>query len=199
MSDALAPAKRASVLMFVLAGVSIVGAFCCAGVGTVLPQLLDSQPQMLQEFQKVPGFTPDLMRTTFIVMGIGAAIFGTALAILGVFVRKGGAVPVTIALVLSCLATLFVLYLMIEPMVLRRAPAGSTAAGVCMLAIPFALLILLCVWLLQALRSSGQVQAMKDQYAQQYWQYAYQQQIYAQQQPPPPPPPGDPNAPPPQG
>jgi hypothetical protein len=61
------------------------------------------------------------------------------------------------------------------------------------MAIPFALLVLLMVWLVGALKVSDH--AASQRYAMQYWQYAQQQQMYAQQpgtypqqQPPPYPP-----------
>ena len=51
---------------------------------------------------------------------------------------------------------------------------------------------LLLVWLIQATRNAGQLNAMQAQYQMQYWQYQQQQQAYQQQPPqapsPPPPP-----------
>lgn len=59
--------------------------------------------------------------------------------------------------------------------------AGPQAiVGSCILALPLAALILLMVWLIQALRARPQASAMQSQYAAYYQQYLQAQQAYHQ-------------------
>ena len=67
---------------------------------------------------------------------------------------------------------------------LRTGGSPQALGAVCMLTVVLALLVLQVVWLFGAIKASDQ--AAHQQYAMQYWQYAQQQQGYAQPGYPPP-------------
>jgi TM2 domain-containing membrane protein YozV len=178
-SDALAPAKRAGILMFTIAGLLILGSLCCGAVGAMLPQLMAEHPESFSRLQEIPEATPHRMQAVLVGSGILCALFSVILGLLGFFVRKGGKGAIITSIGLSSIAiALLALW--------SLAGVAQGELGACILVIPLALFVLLVVWLVQAVRASGSVQAMQNQYMQQYWQHLYQQQMYSQQQPYPP-------------
>src|SRR4051812_13194090 len=102
--DVLAAARRASILMFVLGALSMLGSFCCGGMGFLMPELMKN-PDFAARFQEV-GANEHMMRIGMIAIGALSFIFGLAFVVLGVFVRRGSKTATVIALVLSILAIL---------------------------------------------------------------------------------------------
>ena len=120
-------------------------------------------------------------------------LFGTALLVLGYFVRGGGMGPVVTSIVLVGLAVLFGGLMVVSALFeLGRGGAGPQLfAGMCMYVIPLVLLIVLLAQLIAAARKAPQVAMAKSQQQQLYWQYQQQQQMYqAGYTAPPPPSPG---------
>lgn len=185
--DLLAPARRASVLMFVLGGLAVASALCCAGVGAMLPRMMGENPAAFAEFRRLPNVTPETMQAVLVVMSAVVLLVGVAYLVLGAFVRAGRRGAIITSIVLSILAILL-LGLNVATGLMQSFSRPQTAVGVVLLAVPLALLLLLVRWLLRAARAPDA--ALTQQYAAQYWQYQ-QQQAYAQQygygQPPPPP------------
>jgi hypothetical protein len=192
--DVMGPARRAGFLLFLLAGFALVGALGCGAAGAMFPQLIQERPDMLDRLQRIPEMTPGLIRTMFFVGAGIMLIVGVAQVILGIFVRRASKAAVIVAMILAIVA---ILWLLLNVLTALRSVAGdpSAALGVCIAAIPLSLYALLLVWLIGALKSAGAMQTIRDQYAAQYWQHAYQQQMYQQQtgayppQPPQEPPP----------
>jgi hypothetical protein len=218
--DVLAPARRASVIMFVMGGLLAIGGLCCGAVGAMAPldQIMSQNPTL----SSTPGVTPELMQVGVIVMGVFSLLFGMALLVLGYFVRGGGMAPVVTSIVVVGIVVLLG-GLMVLLGLLELSRGGSRPEmfiSLCMYVLPLVLLIVLLAQLIQAAKMSSRVAMMKSQYQQQYWQYQQQQQMYqagyvappppmqqADATPPPPvpppppappsdtPSPGDPNAP----
>ncbi len=198
--DLLAPARRASLMMFILGGLALLSSFCCAGAGAMVPQLMQ-QPDFAQRMQNVPGATPTLLRAVFIFMGVLSLAAAIAMVILGVFVRRGGKGSIVTSIVL-CVLTMFLMLVYLVGAVLQG--GQEVIGGVCMAIVPIVLLVVLIVMLVAALQAADKVAAHR--YSVQYWQHA-QQQAYAQQagygylppppqeQPPLPPPTSPPNPP----
>jgi hypothetical protein len=183
-ADVLGPAKRAAIMMFVVAGVTLLGAFCCAGFGAMLPQVLAQNPSAQADLQAQmpPGMSMDMLRMTMIVLAVIVLLLAVGMTVLGVFVRKGSKAAVVMSIVLVVLALLYLLINTVVSVVMQRAPAPQMAMTVCMMAVPIGMLAFLLVLLWGALRSSDQARVLREQHMQQYWQYAYAQQMYAQQQ-----------------
>ena len=202
----LAPARRASILLYVLGAIGMLSAVCCIGSGAMLPRMLAEKPDMFRELQQqVPGATPEFIRMVLFVFGGMTVIMAIAMVVLAPFVRQGSKGAIIGAMIIAIGASLFLVAQVIGSFF---HPSAQGFMGACVMFIPLGLFVALLFSLIQALSSSGQVEAMRQQYAQQYWQSAYQQQMYRggipphagfqppPQAPPPPPPrgPDDPSA-----
>jgi hypothetical protein len=203
--DVLAPARRASVFMFVYGGIFLL----CGGCNLLSAGLMTS-PGMVQRMREMfPEMTlprPGEVATE----AVSTLVAATVMIALGAWVRNGrrGAIIASIA------AVAFIVLqrtgLGLYKLVSGQEPAAVVGFCVCNAAVFLAPLVLLLVWLIQALRNSGQIDGARA-YAQQYWQYAqqyqqgYPQPGYGQGAPPypqggemipAPPPPPPPSAPP---
>jgi hypothetical protein len=197
------PAKRASVLMWVLSGLTVLGGICCFGFGLMIPKFLESAPEVLRPLQESGKVPPGMFQIIFMIVGGVAIVFAIIFAVLAKFVRSGNMVAMVISLVLTCLLILYFTFNTISAMVTMAGQPSQLMGGLCVTLIPLILFILLLVWLIQAMKAGPQMSAAQSQYAAYYQQYQQQQQAYQQQygfppqqqqptqQPPPP------NAPPP--
>jgi len=202
--DPLAPARRASILMYILGGLVLLGGGCCIGVGILLPSLIEQQPELGAAISNVPGATEQLVQVAFVVFGILTLFLGVAQIILARFVSRGGKGAVITSIIVSILMGLFLLFGVVQNAFNSAQKPAERGMGVCMMCVPLAMLALLIVWLFQAFAAAGRVANIQQQYAQQYWQYYQRQQQYGggpyqppgqfppQMQSPPPPPPTPP-------
>ena len=206
----LLPARRASVLLYVLGALGILSAACCIGSGVMLPRMLADKPDMFRELQQqMPGVTTEFIRTALFIFGALTLLAAMGMIVLAPFVRQGSKGATIGAMILAIGAALFLVVQLIGALV---RPSAQGFMGACMMLVPLVLFASLIVCLIQALGSSGRVEALRQQYAQQYWQSAYQQQMYRAgggsgaipphagfQPPPTPPPPPPQQQPPPRG
>ena len=198
-SDPLAPARRAGLLMYILGGIVLLSGFCCIGMGQALPKLMAEQPEAFVGLEQIPEATPQLLqRTLYIFSGI-IFVGGVGMIVLGRFVRAASKGAIITSIVIAILAVLLLGIWLLGAAPTLLSPPGVHSLGLCMLVVPIALFVLLIVWLFGAMR--GVDRAMASSYAMQYWQYAQQQQAYAQgqypappQTPPPTPPPPPPDS-----
>jgi hypothetical protein len=177
--DLLAPAKRASILMFVIGGLSSLCGVCVLGLGALVPMDQLNSPEMA-EMQRKMAEVGISMRALFIVAGIVMLLPGLLFTVLGFFVRRGGRGAIITSIVFTSLAILwFALNAIVTAVSSRNEPPSQVVGGVCVSGIALALTILLLAWLVQAIRNSSQIGMMAAQQQAQYWQYQ-QQQYYAQ-------------------
>jgi hypothetical protein len=182
-ADVLGPNRRAAGMMFFVAALTLLGAFCCAGVGAMLPQMMAENPAAFADFQaQFPQIGADTLRVMMIVFAVLVLIVAVGLIVLGVFVRKGSKAAVIMSMVLVILALLYLVFNTVVSVVMQRVPAAQAGITVCFMLLPIGVLAALLFMLIQAMRSSDQARVLREQHMQQYWQYAYQQQMYAQQQ-----------------
>ena len=194
--QALKPARRASVMMFIVGPL-----FLLCGTCTLLGGLMPNDPEATTEAMSQLGRlfggmqmpAPEQLpsRAESLVTGILQFLSALALLVLGVPVRRGGRQ----ATVGAIFATSVLVLVMAASQLLSAARLGApmVAGAVCVLipvSVPF---VLLLVWLVQALRIAPMAEQWSA-YQQQYQQYM-QSQMYAQgpygQQPGvPAPPPG---------
>jgi len=187
--DVLAPAKRASVLMFVLGGLVLLPSCCCGVVAFALPAMMAQQPGAFSDLSAA-GMT---VETTQVMLGIGggvALLMGVTMIVLGRFVRRGS---MGAAVTASVLAALIVLYLLINGLGIMvmsgKLPPAQVVMGIAMTVIGLVVFGMLILWLIQAAMAAPRVAMMKSQYQQQLWQYQQQQQMYQAGYVPPPMPP----------
>lgn len=202
-----APARRASILMFVFGGLLCACGMCCAAMAPVL-QNAQLDAEQIAQFEQMETQLGMSMQALLIGMGIAGALPGIVFVILGFFVRGGSMGAVITALVIVSIAALTLLALTVSGLVEAATTRSPDALwGMVIFAILLACVGLLMALLIQAVRKAGELRTLQAQYQMQYWQYQQQQQAYQQQQhhwrqdqpqeqrppqqdwPPPPPPP----------
>lgn len=194
VADPLAPARRASVMMFVLGGLAVLAGLCFAGIASqVTADMFAGTPQAAQ-FEQIESQMGISLRTLFTIVGVVPLVIGVIFVGLGILVRQGGFGSIITALVLTGVSGLAMGFFVIAG-VFQALLGGNPAAGgaVCVYGVPFLLLLVLFVWLMQAVRAASGVTgaaaaAAQQQYQAQMWAYQQQQQqAYGQQQQPQPP------------
>jgi hypothetical protein len=182
----LAPARRAGILMIVLGVLGVMAGLCMAGVSAFVgsgqaatdPQFREFQAQV-QEIESKSGLSA---QTVFLVMGAVPLAVGALMGGMGFFVRGGGLVPVVLSMTLTGLLVLVFAFLVIAGLIQGGASGNAQllVGTVCVYGLPLAMMILLIVWLIQALRASTRLDLAKQQFQAQVWQYQQQQQMYRQ-------------------
>lgn len=186
----LAPAKRASIFMFIMGGLMLP---CGLLMGLVsfadFSQLTGPQAAQLElledEFSKL-GWS---VKGFFQILGALFLVPGLILIVLGVMVRRGGMGSIITSIILCCLMALLAGFGTISG-VLQAGQGGQAILGACIWGGILALLIITLVFLFQAARNSGQLSNYRAQYQNQLYMaqqnqqmYGYPQQQYPTQQP----------------
>jgi hypothetical protein len=189
-SDPLAPAKRASVIMFVLGPLTALMGGCMAALSVAIGSvpLQPEQRQMLQQFEAKTGIPA---HTMFMVAGLIIFIPGILLFLLGFFVRRGRLGPIIAAIILTALILVW-FALNLIPAALH--PTPEMALGICSGVFAFVAFGGQLALLTAAAKAAPHVAAAQRQLQAQYWQYqqnmqAYQNSGYNAPMTPPPPPP----------
>jgi hypothetical protein len=183
----LAPAKRASVCLFILAALMIP----CGGLMGLMGALFAKA-----DFSQVPPETAAMLRQVeqqFASMGItisaffmGLAVFmlvmGMLALLFGVMVRKGGLGSIVCSIILCCIMGLLAGISVVGGLSGAAQGQGQAVMGVCMWGALLILLIFALVSLFQAARNSGKLNAAQMGYQAQMQQY--QQGYPGQQQQP---------------
>jgi hypothetical protein len=176
--QALAPCRRAGVLMVVYGVLIILGGAALMALSVMAPDHVIEQviQQQRATMNSSIELTVELVRSVYMGMGVVIAALGVLYLILAVFVRRGGRGATVTGIVFTILVTLFT-------GCNAFAALGHGAEGLLSL-IPLALTVWLLIWLFQANSAAGQWQNWKNQYAGQYYQYQQQQQMQGQYPPP---------------
>jgi hypothetical protein len=205
LDQLLAPARRASVLMFIVAALLLACGLLAGAAGAVFASgdLSQLPPDAAAQFRQMEQQLANMgltVKGVFTGLAVIVAVVGVAMLVIGIVVRRGGMGAAIAGIILTCilalLAGLSVLSGIVE---VGRGHAGA-AVGVCMWGVMLAVLIFLLVWLFGAARNAGQVNAVRAQYGDpsaygatpQYpqGQPGYPQPPPPQQWPPPPQGPG---------
>ena len=171
LADPRLPAKRASVLMFILGGAGV-GCGVCVGAVSQMPlqQLAAQNNTKLPPFP--PGMTLDLVMKAMVFMAVASLVASLMQLAAAVFVRRGSAAACAFGMVLS---VVFILYFAVET--LSSFSVGQ--AGVVFISLPAAVaFIVQLILLINARRASGQIAQMQAAYQARYWHYLQQQQVY---------------------
>ena len=176
-ANPLGPARRASVLMFILCGFGLLcGAFITLIGAIMTPQMIAEAPNNAQihEFEAKLGGIP--LRGMMIAMGVLCLLPSILYGILGFFVRSGKMVPLVISTVLAGISLVLIFIQLLGGIAQGAADPATLGAAICMMGIPLVLCIMLLVWLIQAMRAAPTVAAAQQQFQAQYWQSMQQQQ-----------------------
>jgi len=172
----LAPAKRASVCLFVLAGLMIP----CGGLMGLVGAFLGKA-----DFSQLPAETAAMLRQVeqqFATMGITASGFFVGLAVFmlvmgmlallfGVMVRKGGLGSIVCSIILCCVMGLLAGISVVGGLSGAAQGQGQAVMGVCVWGALLILLIFALVSLFQAARNSVKLNAYRMGYQSQAQQY----------------------------
>ncbi len=169
--DPLRPAKRASLVMFIMGPLILLGGTCMMAVPAMLRAA--PSPEVEQLRQKLQAQSHMNMDTLMFNTGAVAAVVGLTLLLTGFFVRRGGKQSSIFAFATVFLTDAYLITNMLGCLVLGNVPAA------CMSALMVGLFSVLLVWLFQAIRASKNVALAQQQYAAQYWQYQQAMQAYA--------------------
>lgn len=176
-ANPLGPARRASVLMFVLGGLGLLCGALITLSGLVLtPEMIAQSPNSAQFHEFETQFSGISIRAFMIAMGVFCLLPSILYAVMGFFVRSGKMVSVVLSTVLSGITLLLVLFLLLSVFVNGAKNPTAIPAGLCMTVIPLVLCIVLLVTLIQAIRAAPTVAAAQQQFQNQYWQSMQQQQ-----------------------
>jgi len=185
--DPLAPAKRASVMLFVLGGLAVLGGLCIGTIVWIMPldqvinQAKDSlSPQQLSQLP--PGMSLEhLVRIVYTVLAVLGVGFGVLLLGLGPAVRRGRRGATITAIVLFVLVGLFCLLNLFSALLQLAGGSAATAiASLVFVAVLGAVVILALVFLFQAIRVSGYAAWHQQQMQAHYWHHQQQQAAYSQ-------------------
>lgn len=188
----LDPARRAGLLMIVNGVIGLLFGACFLGVGAMFGEI-QWPAETAAEMRRLETQAGLPISVIFLVMGALAAVPSLVLFILGFFVRRGGVASIVSGIVVTSL----VLLLLGLQLVGSFFSGPNALAGICMLSIPLALMILQLTWLIQAVRAAPRVRATRQNVQTQQSLYRQNQQQHLQpspwpMQPPPPPPPSPP-------
>ena len=185
--ELLAPARRAGVLMIVVGALSVGCGLCTAyharnfdpGQAGASPEVQQQLQQQISLFETQTGMS---FQNVLAAMGIIPLVIGAVVGAVGFYVRTGSfgwtvaATVITAGLLLITLGVLLV-------GLIQGAAAGPVfaLAATCIYGAPATLLALLMGWLVQAIRAGSHVEAARQRYQAQLWQYQQYQQAYLQQ------------------
>lgn len=175
LPNPLGPARRASVLMFVLCGLGLLcGAFMTLFGVIVTPQFIAQMPNsaQLHEVELQLGIS---LQEMMIIAGIVCLVPGILYGIMGFLVRGGRTGAVVVSIVLTAL-TLVLILIQVPGAIAKGGDPASLGAALCMMGVPLVLCIVLLTTLIKALRAAPNVDAMQQQFQAQYWQSMQQQQ-----------------------
>ena len=186
--ELLAPARRAGTLMIVVGALSVLCGLWMAwqsnnfdpaapGVPSELQRQMQQQVEMF-ETQTGMAFRTLMLAVAFVPLAVGAVLGG-----LGFYVRGGSFGVVITALVLTGVLLLITAVLLLGGVLQGAAMGGPVfAAGMlCQCGVPFVLLVLLTVWLVQAARGASRLASARQQHQAQAWQHQQYQQAYLRQ------------------
>ena len=171
--DPMAAARRASMLMFILGGLTIFMGLCMGAFA-----FMDLEHLAAQGGRPLPPL-PQGMSWTVVagVFGVIALLAGGMQLVVAGFVRRATTTPIVFGIVMS---GLLLLYFLVNTF--YGFTKGQPDAGVLSL-MAFSIYALQLYFLMQALRNIPILKQMQAAYQAQYWQYVQQQQAYQSSQP----------------
>jgi len=184
--DPLRPARRASVLMFIVGPLLLACGVIVSSMRWVIPNVPPDQfRQLFQQMQSMSHLSVEEFLSDIFREGVVITVIGLGYIVLAVLVRRGGRVPAILASMMTGLVLLS-----IAGGILFSITMLGSVQGVCQLVMQLAIAAVfgsLMYLLIQAARASSGIKSAQQRYQAQYWQYQQNMQAYqmqAQQMPP---------------
>lgn len=175
----LAPAKRASIFLFIMGGLMIP---CGILMGLVsfadFSQLSGPQAAQLELLESEFSTLGWTVKGFFQVLGAILLVPGVLLVVLGVMVRRGGMGSVVSSIIVCCLMALLAGFATISGILQAGQGGGQAIMGACIWGVMLTMLIITLVFLFQAAKNSGQLSLYRAQYESQMYQAQQNQQMY---------------------
>ncbi len=181
--DLLAPARRAAIMLFIVAALSMLcGGFLfvfafVAPMGQIIAQAQAKFPQL----QAGTGSLEETFKLMYVILGTGGFLVGAAIAVLGFFVRKGRQWACIAGIVICLLLMAFLALNIVGTVFQTGGNPAMLVGGLCVGSVPGTLLTLTMIWLIQAARVAPRLRELEQQYQMQWWQYQQQQAAYGGQ------------------
>jgi hypothetical protein len=176
--DLMAPARRASIMMFVIGAMSLLLGLCS---GAVVAMAQGAQYQALaQQFAKSsqgPPPSESVLRTIYAALAIISAVAGIVLIVLGIFVRRASKVAMVFSVILCGMALLWLGISELSGLI-QALGNPVVAIGACVMLVPLATVGLTTMWLIQALKALPHLEAARQQWQAQYTASRQQQAFY---------------------
>jgi hypothetical protein len=197
VASLLAPAKRASICMFLMAGLMLpCGALMTllsAMLGTIdLSKLPPENAAQLRELEQQLASSGISITGLLLSISVTILVVGIVMLVLGILVRKGGLGSAVSGIIVCCLLGLLAVFSVLGSAMASAQGKGEALMGTCMWGVLLVLLVYTLISLFQAARNSGQVAAYRNGYGMQgqafppmYPPGAPSQQPQTWQQPPP--------------
>lgn len=173
LDELLKPARRAGILMFVLSGLMLLCGALIGAVAAIPMDKLDLPAETMAELSKLEEEAGVGLGVVFLLAGAMVATPAIVIFILAFFVRGGGAGSIVTSIVIVGLMAILIVIQLVG-----AAPAGPVA-----MIIPglmTAVVVLLMVWLIQAIKNAGQIKDIRLGRQMQQWQAMQYQQMYHQ-------------------
>ena len=189
---ALAPARRASTLMIIVAVLGLLLGVC-AGIASRVP-VGQYPPETQEQMRQMESLYKMPLPTFFMLAALIFGIPSLLLLIFGIWVRGGTKASLVTSIVYTAILTLL---MAANLAVALKAGAAAKPGDLFIPVVVLAALVVMLVWLAQALKAIASLRGSQAGFQNQYWQQqqAYWQWQQGQQMPPmapPPPPPGQP-------
>ena len=204
------PARRAGTMMMIVGVLAVLAGLCVAYQANSFdptdpraipdPQLRQQMQQQINTFETQLGIS---FRTLMLVFAAIPLLLGAVTGGVGLYVRNGGLASVVAGIVVVGIMLLGVGFALLAGLIQGLATGPAVlVVSVCVYGVPFGLLVMLMLWLVQAARAAPpQAEARRRLEARQ-GQYEERQQAFRQEPGagyPPPPGHGDPQQRPPGG
>lgn len=162
--DPAAPARRASVLMWVLGVLAVLlgilmallPSLLRAAMQTATPAEAEQMRQQLAQAEQAAHGAP--LDTVMLVVGTGVIAVGGVMGVLAFFVRRGG---LGAAITGGIFTGLVIGWLLLNLLVSLVTNPVQAVAGLCVMFVPLGLLGLQLAWLVQAARNASAVTAAR--------------------------------------
>ena len=165
--------------MMVLGGLILLLGLLNTFAYVVMPadQMLARQKAMMPSGSELP-ITAAVYKAMAVIVGIVTITTGAVFVALAVGVRRGSKASTIGAIVVTSLLLLF-MGLMLLTFLLAGLGSPGILAFSCLPGGAFALGVWQLIWLIGAVRNTGQLSAAQQQYQMQYWQYQQNMQAYS--------------------
>ncbi len=194
--ELLGPARRAGTLMMAVGVLAVLSGLCFAYQANrfdaaELPA--EIRTQMEQQIRTVEAQLGASFRTLMLVVAAVPLLVGAVTGAVGLYVRNGGLATIVIGIVSAAIMLLAVGFALLAGLIQGAAMGPAVlVVSVCFYGVPFAMLLLLMLWLVQAARVAPRLEEARRRQQARQWQSEQRQEAFRQEpgthapgQPPP--------------